>query len=66
MEISNWGLFIWGLLLTLQVMQNMREIKRIGWRLTQKMDKPEEETPTEKYMRERKERIEKEKANSSS
>ncbi|MEY2640855.1 MAG: hypothetical protein RL150_248 [Candidatus Parcubacteria bacterium] len=58
MTTINLGLFIWGLLLTLQVMQNMKRIDKLSWDLAHKMDKPEEETPTEKFMRERKEKTE--------
>lgn len=53
------GLLIWGILLTLQVIQNMKRIEKMGWDMTRKMDKPREETPPEKFMRERKERLEK-------
>lgn len=38
------GLLIWVVLLSLQVMQDSKRIDKIGWRMTEKMDKPKQET----------------------
>lgn len=49
MNISEIGIFIFVILVTLQVAQNMHRIKNIEWRLTQKMDKPPEPTEWDKW-----------------
>lgn len=50
-------ILVWVGILTLQVMQNMRRIEKMGWNMTGKMDKPPEETPSQQFRRERNERI---------
>jgi hypothetical protein len=51
-------ILVWVGILTLQVIQNMNRIEKIGWGMTRKMDKPPAETPMEEYDRKRKERVE--------
>lgn len=53
MYISEIGIFIFLILVTLQVVQNMNRIKSIEWRLTQKMDKPPEPSDWDKWREER-------------
>ncbi len=52
MYISEIGIFIFLILVTLQVLQNMNRIKNIEWRLTQKMDKPPEPSDWDKWREE--------------
>jgi hypothetical protein len=53
MYISEIGIFIFLILITLQVIQNMNRIKNIEWRMTQKMDKPLEPSDWDKWREER-------------
>ena len=57
MNTAEIGIFIFVILVLLQVIQNMNRIRSIEWKLTQKMDKPPEEHPMEKFQREREERV---------
>lgn len=52
MYISEIGIFIFLILVTLQVLQNMNRIKNLEWRLTQKMDKPPEPSDWDKWREE--------------
>lgn len=57
MNTAEIGIFIFVFLVLLQVYQNLNRIKNLEWKMSQKMDKPPEETPMEKFKREREERI---------
>ncbi len=59
MTTTEIGILIWVVMLTLQVVQNMKRIDKMGWDMTRKMDKPPAETPFEEHKRKRAERIEK-------
>lgn len=51
-------ILVWVGILTLQVIQNMNRIEKMGWGMTRKVDKPLAETPFEEHRRMRAERIE--------
>lgn len=56
MTTAEIGILIWVVLLTLQVLQNMKRMDKMGWDMTRKMDKPPEPTELEKWTEARKDR----------
>lgn len=49
-------ILVWTSILTLQVIQNMNRIGKMGWDMTRKMDKPAEPTEWDKWVEARKDK----------